>query len=102
MKRQFIASIIKINFIINMLLLLKLATNNAGRQMSPICLRVTVRNNSTRVPGFGFVYKARPAGHIEIRVGGCNAVDGPKDKQDVELFLTGVLNAVTQKKCRAG
>jgi hypothetical protein len=27
--------------------------------------------------------------HIEIRVGGCNAVDGPKDKQDVELFLAG-------------
>jgi hypothetical protein len=28
-------------------------------------------------------------GGIEIRVGGCNAVDGPKDKQDVELFLSG-------------
>jgi uncharacterized protein with HEPN domain len=27
--------------------------------------------------------------HIEIRVGGCNAVDGPKDKQNVELFFSG-------------
>ena len=34
--------------------------------------------------GFGFVTKAHPAAHIEIRVGGRNAVDGPKDKQDVE------------------
>ncbi|MGB8335457.1 MAG: hypothetical protein WCE56_13260, partial [Desulfobacterales bacterium] len=42
--------------------------------------------------GFGFVCKAHPAAHIEIRVGGCNAVDGPKDKQDVELFLSGALN----------
>jgi hypothetical protein len=41
--------------------------------------------------GFGFVYKAQPAAHIEIRVGGCNAVDGPKDKQDVELFFAGAL-----------
>jgi hypothetical protein len=41
--------------------------------------------------GFGFAYKAHPAAHIEIRVGGCNAVDGPKDKQDVELFLAGAL-----------
>jgi hypothetical protein len=40
----------------------------------------------------GFVYKAHPAAHIEIRVGGCNAVDGPKDKQDVELFFAGTLN----------
>ncbi|MEN8692248.1 MAG: hypothetical protein ABF303_09690, partial [Desulfobacterales bacterium] len=31
------------------------------------------------------------AAHIEIRVGGCNAVDDPKDKQDVELFLAGAL-----------
>ena len=29
--------------------------------------------------------------HIEIRVGGCNAVDDPKDKRDVELFLAGAL-----------
>ena len=29
--------------------------------------------------------------HIEIRVGGCNAVDGPKDKQDVELIFAGPL-----------
>jgi hypothetical protein len=34
---------------------------------------------------------AHPPAHIEIRVGGCNAVDGPKDKEDVELFLSGVL-----------
>ncbi|MGD9273433.1 MAG: hypothetical protein PVI65_03630, partial [Desulfobacterales bacterium] len=41
--------------------------------------------------GFGFVYKAHTAAHIEIRVGGCNAVDGPKDKQGVELFFAGAL-----------
>jgi hypothetical protein len=36
--------------------------------------------------GFGFVCTAHPAAHIEIRAGGCNAVDGPKDKPDVEFF----------------
>ena len=41
--------------------------------------------------GFGLVYKTHPAAHIEIRVGGCNAVDGPKGKQDVELFFSGTL-----------
>jgi len=41
--------------------------------------------------GFGFVGKAQPAAHIEIRVGGCNAADGPKDKQDVALFFSGAL-----------
>jgi large subunit ribosomal protein L35 len=29
--------------------------------------------------------------HIEIRVGGCNAVDGPKDEQEVDLFFAGAL-----------
>ena len=33
--------------------------------------------------GFWFVYKAHPPMHIGICVGGCNAVDEPKDKQDV-------------------
>jgi hypothetical protein len=33
--------------------------------------------------GFWFVYKAHPLVHIRICAGGCNAVDGPKDKQDV-------------------
>jgi len=33
-------------------------------------------------------------GGIEMRVGGCNAVDGPKDKQDVELFLSGTLKPI--------
>jgi hypothetical protein len=42
--------------------------------------------------GLGFVYKAHPAAHIEIRVGGRNAVDGPKDKQDVDLFSAGALS----------
>ena len=41
--------------------------------------------------GFGFVFKAHPAAHIEIPVGGCNTVDGPKDKQGVELFFSGTL-----------
>ena len=50
-------------------------------------LRVTVRQIPQDCAGFGFVYKAHPAEHIEIRFGGCNAVDGPKDKQDVNLFF---------------
>ena len=33
-----------------------------------------------------------PAAHIEIRVGGCNAVDGTKGKQDLELFFDGAPN----------
>jgi hypothetical protein len=37
------------------------------------------------------VYKAHRAAHIEIRVGGCHAVNGPKDKPDVELFFSGTL-----------
>jgi hypothetical protein len=42
--------------------------------------------------GIEFVYKAHPAAHIEIRVGGCNAVDGPKEQQDVELFFAGPIS----------
>jgi hypothetical protein len=33
--------------------------------------------------GFWFFYKAHPPMHIGICVGGCNAVDEPKDKHDV-------------------
>jgi len=33
--------------------------------------------------GFWFVYKAHPPVHIRICAGGCNTVDGLKDKQDV-------------------
>ena len=43
--------------------------------------------------GFSSVCKAHPPAHIEICAGGCNAVDGPKDTQDVELFFSGTLNA---------
>jgi hypothetical protein len=35
--------------------------------------------------------------NIEIRGGGCNAVDGPKDKQDVELFFSGILTMFSRK-----
>ena len=41
--------------------------------------------------GLWFVYKAHPPAHIGIRLGGCNAVDGPQDKQEVELFFAGAL-----------
>jgi len=34
--------------------------------------------------GCGFVYKAHPAVHSEMRVGGCDAADDPKNKRDVE------------------
>ena len=44
--------------------------------------------------GFWFVYKAHPPAHIGICVGGCNAVDAPKNKQDVSLFLAAALTAV--------
>ncbi|MFZ0611553.1 MAG: hypothetical protein WAM73_04890, partial [Desulfobacterales bacterium] len=44
--------------------------------------------------GYWPVCKAHPAAHIEIRVGGCNAVDGSKVKQDVELFFAGTLKDV--------
>jgi hypothetical protein len=37
--------------------------------------------------GFWLVYKAHPPVHIWICAGGCNAVDGKKDKKDVELFF---------------
>ena len=55
------------------------------------CLGSRQEINPQDCAGFGFVDKANPAAHIEIRAGGCNAVDGPKDKQDVELFLAGAL-----------
>jgi hypothetical protein len=41
--------------------------------------------------GFWFVIKAHPSAHIEICAGGCNAEDGPKDKQDVALFFAEAL-----------
>ena len=40
---------------------------------------------------------AHSAAHIEIRVGGCDTVDDPKDKQDVELFLAGELSGPVRK-----
>jgi len=40
----------------------------------------------------GFVYKAHASVHIWICTGACNAVDGPKDPQDVELFISGALS----------
>ena len=57
-------------------------------------LGVTVINKSTRLRRIWVRQfyirsgKAHPPAHIEICVGGCNAVDGHKDKQDVELFFT--------------
>ena len=36
---------------------------------------------------FWFVYKAHPPAHIGICVGGCNAVDRPKNNQNVNYFL---------------
>jgi hypothetical protein len=44
--------------------------------------------------GFGFVYKAHPPVHIMICAGGCNAVDGRKDKQ------SGVIIACLHPKVR--
>jgi hypothetical protein len=42
-----------------------------------IQVRVTERINSARLHRIMFFYKAHPPAHIGIRVGGCNAVDGP-------------------------
>jgi hypothetical protein len=39
--------------------------------------------------GFGFGSQAHPAAYIEIRVGGCNAGDGPKYRQMWNYFLLG-------------
>lgn len=36
--------------------------------------------------GFWFVLKAHSPVHIGIFAGGCNAVDGPKDKQDTMII----------------
>jgi len=41
--------------------------------------------------GFWFVYRAHLPMHIGIYVGGCIAVDGPKDWQDVSLNLATAL-----------
>ena len=40
--------------------------------------------------------------HIGICAGGCNAADGPKDKQDVDLFFSDSLTAqaVGQAGCK--
>jgi len=40
--------------------------------------------------GFGFVYEAHPAAHIEMRVGGWCAEDGPKGKQLWNYFVPGL------------
>jgi hypothetical protein len=50
--------------------------------------------------GFWFVCKAHPPAHFEIRVGGCNAVDGPKDKQEVTVFLATTLKPDVSKENR--
>ena len=52
--------------------------------------RVTARNNSTRLRRIWVRLHGTSSG-AEIRVGGCNAVDGSKDKQNVELLLAGAL-----------
>ncbi|MFY9704305.1 MAG: hypothetical protein WAJ95_00185, partial [Desulfobacterales bacterium] len=58
---------------------------------------VMVRNNSTRLRRI-WARLQGTSGGAEIRVGGCNAVDGPKNKQDVELFLAVALRQLGQLK----
>jgi hypothetical protein len=41
--------------------------------------------------GFWFVTQAHSPAHIGICAGECNAGDGPKDKQEVQLFLAETL-----------
>ena len=48
--------------------------------------------NPHNCAGFWVVYKAHPPAHFGICAGGCNAVDGPTDKQDVDLFFLGPLS----------
>jgi len=50
--------------------------------------------------GFGFVYTAHPAAHIEINVGGRNAADGPKGKQGVKLFFSGTLKSSANEQLK--
>jgi hypothetical protein len=52
--------------------------------------------------GFWFVIKAHSSAHIEICADGCNAEDGPKDKQDVELFFAEALTGGQAGKRRPG
>ena len=47
--------------------------------------------------GFGFVYKAHPLVHIRICAGGCNAVNGRKDKQDMGFLFTRFLISATER-----
>jgi hypothetical protein len=51
--------------------------------------------------GFWFVTKAHSPAHIGICAGGCNAGDGPKDKQEVQLFLAETLTRVHILSSRA-
>ena len=61
---------------------------NAGSSIRPLGIRFTSLGSRQEIitqdcAEFWFVYKAHPPAHIGICVGGCNAVDAPKNKQDV-------------------
>ncbi|MEE4604686.1 MAG: hypothetical protein V2J65_25635, partial [Desulfobacteraceae bacterium] len=43
-----------------------------------------------------FVTQAHSPAHIGICAGECNAGDGPKDKQDVQLFLAATLTILNR------
>ena len=58
-------------------------------------IRVMATNNSTILRRIWARLQGTSNG-AEIRVGGCNTVDGTTDKQDVELFFTGALSLSRQ------
>ena len=68
----------------------KLSSSQASRKLGP--RREIITQDCAE---FWFVYKAHPPAHIGICVGGCNAVDGPKNNQDVSLFLAAALRLKT-------
>jgi hypothetical protein len=63
--------------------------------------RAKASKNFTRLretTRFGFVYKAHPPVHIRICAGGCNAIDGRKDKQGGGIFLACALRIGEKKQ----
>jgi hypothetical protein len=68
-----------------------------GRQFSPNVqdshVRVAARNNCARLRRILVRLHGSSSGAYQDMGGGCNAADGPKDKQDVQLCLAEALKS---------
>ena len=78
------------------------AFGGAGLGWLPLPGGILVAIRGPSPPGFWFLCKAHPSAYIEICVGGCNAGDGQKGKQDVGLFFTGALTRQFHKAVTGG